>query len=149
MTVPHPLLVELRLAFKSCAKQHGTHRQLSREFGTFQSLFKKKDLRPKAPKKRNGALEVRKKDHRVPAPPVPNADFKATASPTSSQTSTELVPDPSQSTSVSGRRTKDAPMKVIPKAQVSPELTLSPKERLQIEFLTRAPPKTLGPKKGV
>jgi hypothetical protein len=37
-------------------------------------------------------------------------------------------------------RRLDLPARVMPKAQISPGMTLSPKERLQIEYETRRPP---------
>ena len=140
MTLPNLLLVELRLAFQTCARQHITRRQQSRPFRTLPPLFKKNDAGPGRGGKPPLRLQVTKKNDALPAShhPLPASDILPARESASSR---ELVPDPSKPTSVSGRRRVDVPMKIIPKAQVSPQLKLTPKEQLHIEFMTRRPPR--------
>jgi hypothetical protein len=54
---------------------------------------------------------------------------------------TELVPRTQRPGSLHYPQRSDVPARVLPRAQISPGLTLSPKERMRIEFETRRPPK--------
>jgi hypothetical protein len=141
MTLPNLLLVELRLAFQTCARQQRACRQQSRPFRTVQPLFKRRPSRSGTEVPPPRRLEVTKKSDASAARFPPPADPYHVPT-DASASSRELIPDPSKPTSVSERKRADVPMKVIPKAQITPEVTLTPKERLQIEFLTRRPPRT-------
>lgn len=147
MTLPCALLLELRLAFKTCARQYTAHQPLSRAFGTFQPLSKRNSPRPSTSKKTASPSGSSK--HNVPVQDGLKLGPEVTPMHAAQQNSTELVPNPSKQTSVADRKRADLPMKVIPKAQITPELMLSPKERLQIEFMTRRPPRTTEAKKGM
>jgi hypothetical protein len=140
MTLHNPLLVELRLAFQTCARQHRA-RQQSRPFRTLPPLFKKKQSRSDRELAPPASSEISKTSEASAARVPPPADSRHVST-NESASSRELIPDPSKPSSVSERRRADVPMKIIPKAQITPELTLTPKERLQIEFLTRRPPRT-------
>ncbi|KAK5064203.1 hypothetical protein LTR84_000036 [Exophiala bonariae] len=59
--------------------------------------------------------------------------------------SQELVPLPDQETAVETAPRVNVPLRVIPKAQVAPNLRLTPKERLHIEQLTRVTPRPSAP----
>lgn len=59
--------------------------------------------------------------------------------------SKELVPRPDEDTSLETAHKVNVPLRVIPKAQITPNLRLSPKERMHIEQLTRAPPRPSAP----
>jgi hypothetical protein len=141
MTLPNLLLAELRLGFQTCAKQHRARRQQSQTFRTLQPLFKKKQSRSAREVAPPPRLEVTKTNEasatRVPPQVGPNH-----VSTEESGSSRQLITKPSKPSSVSERKRADVPMKIIPKAQITPELTLTPTERLQIEFLTRRPPRT-------
>lgn len=141
MTLPNLLLFEIRIAFHSCAMQHRARRQHVRSFAALQPLFKRKQSRSGTIVAPLPSLGVTEKVDDVATRASPQADshHAPTDQPGSLR---ELVPDPSKSRSVSGRKRADVPMKIIPKAQITPELTLTPPERLQIELLTRRPPRT-------
>jgi hypothetical protein len=147
MTLPNLLLFELRLAFKTCAKQHTTRRHEIRSFSTLQPLSKKKHARPDSEVKPSLSVEITTKSNISPPHVRPHADSLNVPT-NESRSSRELVPDPSKPTSVSKRKRADVPMKIIPKAQITPEVTLTPKERLEIEFVTRRPPRTEAKKSG-
>jgi hypothetical protein len=148
MTLPNLLLFELRLAFKTCAKQHTTRPHEIRSFSTLQPLFKKKHARSDSEIRPPSRVEITTKSDISPPHERPRAD-PLNVSTNELGSSRELVPDPSKPTSVSKRKRVDVPMKIIPKAQITPEVTLTPKERLQIEFMTRRPPRTEAKKSGL
>jgi hypothetical protein len=148
MTLPNLLLFELRLAFKTCAKQHTTRPHEIRSFSTLQPLFKKKHVRSDSEIKPPSSVEITTKSNISPPRERPQAD-SLNVSTNELGSSRELVPDPSKPTSVSKRKRADVPMKIIPKAQITPEVTLTPKERLEIEFMTRRPPRTEAKKSGL
>jgi hypothetical protein len=148
MTLPNLLLFELRLAFKTCAKQHTTRSHEIRSFSTLQPLFKKKHTRSDSEIRPPSRVEITTKSDISPPRERPRPD-PLNVSTNELDSSRELVPDPSKSTSVSKRKRADVPMKIIPKAQITPEVTLTPKERLQIEFMTRRPPRTEAKKSGL
>ena len=146
MSLPGPLLLELRLAFKNCARQHiqcQRTRSTRRSFSNLQPLFDRrtsakthKKASPSQslePTNDTSEIQAREPLNKNRAPVVPGVSPIYTK---------ELATQNSEATSVSRRRTVGAPIKIIPKAQVTPELSLTPIERLQIEFLTRKPPKT-------
>jgi hypothetical protein len=147
MTLPNLLIFELRLAFKTCAKEHTTRPHQIRSFSTLQPLFKKKHARSDNEVKPPSSVEITTKSNISPLHGRPQADSLnvPTNEPGSSR---ELIPDPSKLTSVSKKKRADVPMKIIPKAQITPEVTLTPKERLEIEFMTRRPPRTEAKKSG-
>jgi hypothetical protein len=148
MTLPNLLLFELRLAFKTCAKQHTTRSHEIRSFSTLQPLFKKKHARSDSEIKPPSSVEITTKSNISPPRERPQAD-SLNVSTNELGSSRELVPDLSKPTSVSKRKRADVPMKIIPKAQITPEVTLTPKERLEIEFMTRRPPRTEAKKSGL
>lgn len=148
MTLPNLLLFELRLAFKTCAKQHTTRPHEIRSFSTLQPLFKKKHARSDSEIKPPSSVEITTKSNISPPRERPQAD-SLNVSINELGSSRELVPDLSKPTSVSKRKRADVPMKIIPKAQITPEVTLTPKERLEIEFMTRRPPRTEAKKSGL
>lgn len=59
--------------------------------------------------------------------------------------SQELVPLPDQETAVETAPKVNVPLRVIPRAQITPNLRLTPKERLHIEQLTRVTPRPSAP----
>lgn len=140
MTLPNLLLTEARRGFQTCAKQYRARRQQSQTFRTLQPLLKKRNSRSAREVAPPPRLEVTKTNEALATrvPPQSDPDHVPTEE---SGSSRELITKPSKPSSVSEIKRADVPMKIIPKAQITPELTLTPKERLQIEFLTRRPPR--------
>ncbi|KAJ9498156.1 hypothetical protein H2202_006307 [Exophiala xenobiotica] len=127
-SLPPGLVAEVRLAFQTCSRQHAASKRT--QFSTFRPLFKK-------------SPPSKKKDH----PPIQVVHSqlqaqKAAAAKTAANktTSKDLVPRSDEAKSLDTGRKVEVPLKVIPKADIAPNLTLSPKERLQIEQLTRRLP---------
>ena len=141
MTLPNLLSAEFRHAFQACARQHTARRQQSRQFRALQPLLKRDDSRPRREVQSSPGLEVTNKNN-SPADGNPPQPASSTVLANETVSSRELVPDSAKPASVFGKRRTDLPMKIIPKAQITPEVTLTPKEQLQIEFMTRRPPRT-------
>jgi uncharacterized membrane protein len=127
-SLPPGLVAEVRLAFQTCSRQHVASKRT--QFSTFRPLFKK-------------SPSSKKKDH-LPIQVVHSQlqARKAAAAKTAANkpTSKDLVPRSDEAKSLDTGRRVEVPLKVIPKADIAPNLTLSPKERLQIEQLTRRLP---------
>lgn len=134
--LPPVLLAEVRFAFQVCGRQHVATRRT--RFSTCPPLFKK----PQNKAKNTLPIQVihsqlqaqKQKDNG----PTPVHEEPAAAK--------ELVPSSEEKTSLDTQRKVEVPLKVIPKAEIIPNLTLSPKERLQIEQLTRRMPPRSEPK---
>jgi hypothetical protein len=138
--------LELRLAFKACARAHRFTHPARQSFTTCTRWRSKS----------------RGHDRTVELPVTPDVVGNVPRiSPTGAQTapphgsqssngskSTKLVPQRPKHGSLQSPRRSDVPARLLPKAQVTPDLTLSPKERLQIEHATRQPPK-ISEKKGM
>ncbi|KAL2403002.1 hypothetical protein ABEF93_006645 [Exophiala dermatitidis] len=132
---PSVLLLAVRAAFQSCARQYAASRRT--QFSTLRPLLKS----PQQPRRADNLpiqvvhsqLQAQKKSQASPSPSLPP----------NPQAGTELVPAAKDEKAVDSGRKLEVPMKVIPKAEIGPNLTLSPKERLHIEQLTRSlPPRT-------
>lgn len=132
---PPVLLLAVRAAFQSCARQYAASRRT--QFSTLRPLLKS----PQQPRRADNLpiqvvhsqLKAQKKSQASPSPSLPP----------SPQASTEVVPVAKDEKAVDSGRKVEVPMKIIPKAEIAPNLTLSPKERLHIEQLTRSlPPRT-------
>jgi hypothetical protein len=141
MTLPNRLVCEIRLTFHRCAAQNRTCRQHLRSFTALQPLSKKKQSRSDKVVAPLPSSEATEKVDAVATKALPQAHPRHVPIDQSGSLR-ELIPDPSKPRSVSGRKRRDVPMKIIPKAQIMPQLTLTPQERLQIEYLTRRPPRT-------
>lgn len=130
-SLPSNLLAEIRHAFQSCSKQYAASRRT--HFSTVSPR-----LKASRPAKNEKDLPIQvvhnrlqnKKKHHV----------------TSRSESRELIPQKEEDKSLGSRRKVEVPLKVIPEANIAPGLTLSPKERLHIEQLTRALPPREEPK---
>ena len=141
MALPTMLLIELPSAFNSCARQQSALRAARSAFSTSPLRWKTKsayrDLsKPHSadttPLKSDGSDHDKEKTHSRITP-----DARRVLS----GPARDLVPSLKKSTSVTSGRRSEVPMKILPKAQITPELALSPRERLEVEFLTRKPPK--------
>ncbi|EXJ95800.1 hypothetical protein A1O1_00924 [Capronia coronata CBS 617.96] len=135
-TIPAVLIAEVRIAFQSCARQYASTRRT--HFSTLRPLLKKSQPVTKADNLPiqvvHSQIQAQKKTQSSPTlPPNPQA-------------SKELIPVGEEQNAVDSGRKVEVPLKVIPKAEVAPNLTLSPRERLHIEQLTRRLPPRSEPK---
>lgn len=135
---PRFLVAELRSAFRQCArpsKKNTYCRSAADSSRQFQTAHARHARRA-----RSGPTTTQQQSHSQSqdprSPPNPSSDALSTQT----SDSRKLVPLDQHGRAVGGRRTTDAPMKIIPKADITPSLQLSPKERLHIEILTRRPP---------
>jgi hypothetical protein len=129
---------EMRLAFQSCSKP-SVSKVRYRTFKTFPHL--------PAPA-RGTSINIKRssptedaKDVATPPGTVEPSPLKSGHQEASRSNTTELVPRTPKPGALQRPRRSDLPARLLPKAHVSPELILSPKERLQIEYETRRPPK--------
>jgi hypothetical protein len=139
MAVLSNLHLEIRIAFKTCARAYSFAKTARRTLNS--------SPLPRARNRRN-SRDVQE----LPATNTASDAQSSSQSPERSQVkhdtrepsrsnTTELVPRVPKPGSLEHPRRSDIPARVLPKAQLSPELTLSPKQRLQIEYMTRRPPK--------
>merc|ERR1711939_714543 len=123
-SLPPGLVAKVRSAFQACSRQHAASKRT--QFSTFRPLFKKS-----APSKKKDQLPIQ----------VVHSQLQAQKEAAAKEaTSKGLVPSCDEAKSLDTGRRVEVPLKVIPKAEITPNLTLSPKERLQIEQLTRRLP---------
>lgn len=143
-SLPPFLVAEVRLAFSTCSRRYAATKHA--RFSTSRPLYQKFKPLPVEKKKQ-------KKNERVPIQVVyarqqaqQQLEGTRTALPQQSEASTELVVPQQEDWALDGGRKVEVPLKVIPKAEITPNLTLSPEERLHIEQLTRRPPAPVEPK---
>ncbi|KIW29692.1 uncharacterized protein PV07_05485 [Cladophialophora immunda] len=136
-SLPPALVAEIRHAFQSCSRQYAASRRT--QFSTLHQRLKSSQRS----KSDNVPIQVahsqlRAQKTNLARPSIPPA-------PSAPETK-ELVPQEEQEKSLDTGRKVEVPFKVIPKAEIAPNLTLSPKERLHIEQLTRRLPPRPEPK---
>lgn len=134
--IPTVLIAEVRTAFRSCARQYASTRKT--RFSTLRPL-----LKGPQPPRRTDNLPIQVVHSQL------RAAKKSQSSPTlpqNPQAGKELVPVTEGERALDSDRKIEVPLKVIPKAEIAPNLTLSPKERLHIEQLTRRLPPRSEPK---
>lgn len=135
------LLLELRLAFRACALPRSsphlrqaffsTHRCLQQPRGAESSTPSNSEKKPK--------LSIAKRPNATPATnqdgnnELPMAKRK--------ERSRDIGHAPRSYRDVDTGKQVPVPMKVLPKAQLTPELVLNSKQRMQLEFITRRTPK--------
>lgn len=134
-SLPTLLVVEMRSAFKACARQH--QRSTTRLFSTVPQRYRQGPHPPKGGSKQpqwpyNGALTPQKP---AQAQNIQRDDGR------DQKNETELVPQQKEQTALDTGRRVPVPMRAIPQAQITPNLKLSPRERLHIEVLTRQQPR--------
>lgn len=130
---------EMRLAFTVCARTPSLASARCRTFSTFPSLqARNRDIAGAA--SRHNSAKGGKEVAKLPDPTEPYSSTSAQQK-SSQSNSTNLVPQTPNAGAVERPQRSDVPARLLPKAQISPNLTLSPKERLQIEYETRRPPK--------
>jgi hypothetical protein len=128
MALPSFLLVEVRAAFQSCAKQHAARRTYP--FSSLQIL--KTRASNGEPKHSFKSSNLNRSRETQPSDQAGSQDV-ATAS-------IDLVSNREVKKSLEKGRKFDVPMRVLPKSRMAPKVRLSPQERLHIEHLTRHPP---------
>ncbi|KIX00441.1 uncharacterized protein Z518_10580 [Rhinocladiella mackenziei CBS 650.93] len=127
-SIPAVLIAEVRTAFQVCSKQYTATRRT--RFSTWRPL-----LKSSPPTREIENLPIQVVHSRLKARQTPSLPKKA---PTNKEL--VLVEEEEEKKSLDTGRKVEVPLKVIPKAEIAPNLTLSPKERLHIEQLTRKPP---------
>jgi hypothetical protein len=135
------LHAQMQLVFKSCARPNNFAKVGRRAFNSFPLLQEQNRV--------SSSHTERLTSSKAPQDVEKSREFPAISPAKSGKTSssrcnaTELVPQMPKPGSLQYPRRSDVPARLLPKAQISPNLKLSPKERLQIEYETRRPPKPL------
>ncbi len=131
--------LEMRLAFTACARTPSLASARCRIFSTFPARqARNRDISGAVSRlypTKSGNEVTKLTDTTEPYTPA-SAQQKSSLS-----NSTNLVPQTPAAGAVECPQRSDVPARLLPKAQISPNLTLTPKERLQIEYETRKPPK--------
>ncbi len=135
----HTFHFQMQLVFKSCAKPNSFAKSGRRGFNSFPLLRDHKRTPSRDTESPITAKAFRKGEKSQELPQTSPAKSGQTLSNT--RNATELVPRMPKPGSLQHPRRSDVPARLLPKAQISPDLRLSPKERLQIEYETRRPPK--------
>lgn len=128
MALPNFLIIEMRLAFRTCAQQHKGPNL--RCFSTTRISKKDTPRRYSSNNQHNRALTPKK-----PSPPSENNAGHGRRP----QDQTGLAPRDPEKRAVGANRRVPVPLKVIPKAQLSPQVHLTPRQRLHVEMMTRRP----------
>jgi len=134
----HPIHLEVRLAFRSCARTNSISKSGCRYFNSSPAFGAQKRGSSRAVE-RLPATESVKEVATAPDTPQPSPP-KESQRESSGNNTKDLVPRIPQPGTLQRPRTLNVPARLLPKAQIRPGLTLSPKERLQIEYETRRPP---------
>lgn len=136
-----PILHELRLAFRACAQPRSSCQSRQAFFSTFRSLQARQDplSARQSNKKPKPDLDVALRREATPAD-TQNED-RVLTSENPEERSGDVIPRPRSYRDVQTGKRVPVPMKVMPKAQLTPELVLNPKERMQLEYITRRLPK--------
>lgn len=137
--LPLVLVVEVRLAFQTCSRQHVASRKT--QFSTFRPLLKK------SPPRKKGEAPIQVVHNQLRAQKEVSVSKRgaqdSAAVKGQAARSKNLIPVQEEGRALQDGRKVEVPFKVIPRADITPNLTLSPKERLHIEQLTRnLPPRT-------
>lgn len=138
----HTIHLEVRLVFKSCARTYSLSKAGCRSFNTLPTFRAQNRDLPTAVEG-SPATESATEVASLPDTPQPSP-LKSGQRESSRSNTKDLVPRIPKPGTLQRPRRSDVPARLLPKAQASPELTLSPKERLQIEYETRRPPKASG-----
>lgn len=130
MSLPTFLLVEVRAAFRLSARQHAASRRCP--FGTTTYRFARSPAKTSFP---------------IPIPRKTQSDASKLKTSQSKETSkgqdhgsTQVVPRERQVGALDTGRNVEVPTRVLPKADIAPNVKLSPLQRLHIEHMTRHPP---------
>lgn len=131
MALPTFLVVEMRLAFKSCAQQHRSSSLKYFRCFSNATINKKRSSPSDTPSRsRDGPGTARKASNEVD----PLAAHR-----TAEKEQTGLAKQEPEKKAVGTDRRVPVPLKVIPKAQLGPQVNLTPRQRLHVEMMTRRP----------
>lgn len=130
---------EMLLAFKNCAKRPGTPQLAYRTLTTFPPLRARDSGTFKAIR-HSSKTKSSPGEQSATATPEPSS-LESTQPASSKSNTTGLVTRTPKPGTLQHAPRSNVPARLLPKARVSPDLTLSPRERLQIEYETRRPPK--------
>jgi hypothetical protein len=130
--------LEMQIAFQSWARSHSIVKTGRRSLNTSQlrARYQGTSGATEHPTTEKSVEDVAKTPDSLESSSLKSGYQKSTRS-----NCTELVPRTPKPGPLQHPRRSDIPARLLPKAQISPELTLSPKERLRIEFETRRPPR--------
>lgn len=142
MTTLYAVHNEVRLAFKHCARRQSIFK-VERRTLTISSPLRARNRGTHGAVTASPSEKKLKDIANLPETPNPSAPKSGDRKSGRSHT-TQLVPRISKAGTLEHPPRSEVPARLLPKAQISPDLTLSPKERLQIEYETRRPPKVLG-----
>lgn len=138
MAVPEFLIIEMRLAFRNCAKQHRMMRSRC-----FSSTTISRYASPRKSSQSDPSNRALTSKETSPATRSNNGNAGNTTDKTGLTTQ-----DPQRTAVDTGRRVP-VPMKVVPPAQLNPQIRLTPRQRLHVEMLTRRPNVNVEEKKKV
>jgi hypothetical protein len=134
----HPIHLEVRLAFRSCARTYSISKSGCRYLNSSTALGAQKRDNSRAIESPPPTESVKEVTN-APNTPQPSPPKESQQEPSRSNTKS-LVPRIPPPGNLQRPRTLNVPARLLPKAQISPGLTLTPQERLQIEYETRRPP---------
>lgn len=137
MALPTFLMVEMRLAFKNCAQQHKNSNL------KYVRSFSNAAIRRKGPPQ--SKLPSRPNDEAFTASKASQDLDSKSGHGTAEKEQTGLARQEPEKTAVGTERRVPVPLKVIPKAQLGPQVNLTPRQRLHVEMMTRRP--TVTPEK--
>ena len=146
MSLPTFLVTELRQVFRTCARSHTSCRP--RSFTNTPWCSQRTPTPTSGELKTNeDASRVIGHSHKKSSESKIIAKGHAQAKAPSPSQSTDIVPRSQDGKALDGERTTQVPMRIVPKAQITPNLRLKPLERLHVEQLTRRTP-VIAPIKG-
>lgn len=133
MSLPHFLIYEMRFAFQSC--RSGALKQPCRHLSSSQHLLK----RPR--RKQSPHLPIQNQGQNCKDTRDSGASKDLQDGLETRENSTKLVPQEKEARLPEDGRKVPVPMKIIPRAEISAGVKMTPRERLHLEVLTRRQPR--------
>jgi hypothetical protein len=136
-----PIAAELRLIFRTCTLPRSSPHLRQAFFSTHRRLQQRGAAQSPTPSnpKRKPKLSIVKRPDTTPARSQDGRNDLPTAK--QKERPRDVGNTPRSYVDVDTGKEVPVPMKVLPKAQLTPELVLNAKERMQLEFITRRTPK--------
>lgn len=138
MAALYSIHLEMQMAFKNCARSPNMAKMRYRTLTTFPSL---RARNPSTPENHQQPPPKKILKDADTLPETIRLSSLGSGHRHSNSDSTQLTPRTQPQGNLQRPRRADVPARLLPNAQISPGLTLSPRERLQIEFETRRPPR--------
>jgi hypothetical protein len=135
------ILLELRLAFRTCAVPRSSSHLRQAFFSTHRCLQQRgaaQSPKPLNPKKKSKLSLAKRPENTTALSQDGNDGLPATGA---KEAPRDVGNAPRSYRDVDTGKQVPVPMKVLPKAQLTPELVLNAKERMQLEYITRRTPK--------